>query len=152
MGLMEAVGGSNKQEKSKELDKQKEQQGFDKEEFREKLELKRFLPEYSEDGLYVGPEPPGKFSKPALDEDDWCEEWQDKTGEFEYYEPDRSKVDWDTSCKRTTCQCGATVNMWVTQRQWRCRKCRRWIIDREWEDERIQNPNIQQQATVEDYL
>lgn len=110
----------------------------------------KFIRDFSPKGFYIGPEPPGKFDTPKIPEEDWCDEWQDKTGEFEYYQP---KPDWaETGCKKTTCQCGATVNMWITQRQWQCRECRRWVIDREWEDDRIQNPNTKEDSGLNAFL
>jgi len=153
MGLMSFSGGDGDEDDGKqEPERKEESSGHDKEAFMEKVRFMRFVPEYNNYGLYVGPEPPGKFNNPEIEDDKWCYAWQDKTGEFEYYEPGRSKVDWSTSCKKTTCECGNTVNMFISMRQWQCRECRRWVIDRHWEDDRIQNPNTKEQAGINDYL
>lgn len=143
---------SSNDETEQEPERKEESSGHDKEAFKEKLDFLRFVPEYNSNGLFVGPEPPGKFNNPEIEEDEWCDSWQDKTGEFEYYEPETSQYKFDTGGKYTECECGNTVNMFVTMRQWQCRDCRRWVIDRHWEDERIQNPNTKEQSGLSSFI
>jgi len=149
MGLESFINqpdGDNVEEESKHVKKE------DEASLKHYRDTVRFIREYSPEGSYVGPEPPGKFDTPKIPEGDWCDEWQDKTGEFEYYEPETSQYKFDTKGKHTECECGNTVHMFITMRQWQCRECRRWVIDREWEDDRINNPNLQEERGLNAFL
>lgn len=109
-----------------------------------------FLHQYDDrTGKYRGPDPPSIFETNTLEEH-WHELWVDKTGDWEDSRgisdvPDKEFV-------KTECPCGSTVIMPLMSRWTRCSDCARVLVNREWEDSRVDNPNLKQERGIDDWL
>ena len=100
--------------------------------------------EYSPDGEHMGPDPPSKFEQKELPEDEWHPKWVDATGEFEDHT--------GSPTKSATCQnCGLSTG-WTGHRARfvRCDQCGAVNIDKLWEDDRVENPNLK--SGVDEWL
>lgn len=85
------------------------------------------------EGNYMGPDPPSKFEKGHLPEEEWDDRWIDATGEFEYKD--------DKPVKYTDCQNCGKERIWSGHRSRyiRCSECGAVHMDKLWQDDRVEN-------------
>lgn len=143
MGIMDFSSGETEETKQ-ENETEDSSDNID-----EDLKTKRFLRQYDPHNFeYRGSKPPSVFETNVL-EGYWEDEWVDKTGEWEHAPglpelPEKEFV-------RTECPCGNTVSMPLMARHTRCGECHRVLINKEWEDDRVKNPNLGG-SDIEDFM
>jgi len=151
MGINSLVGSKedDSQPETKGTDQKSKNEEMDTDELTQKVKLKRFLHQYDpRDFTYRGPDPPTIFETATLDEH-WHEEWVDKTGEWSPSKgipalPEKDFVG-------TECECGNKLQMPAMARYTRCSVCNRVLINKEWEDSRVENPNLKG-SDITDFL
>ena len=109
-----------------------------------------FMHQYDDrTGEYRGVDPPSIFDTNSLQEC-WDDLWVDKTGEWETSRgissvPDKEFV-------KTECACGDLVRMPLMSRWTRCSTCNRVLVNREWEDSRVKNPNLKKEKDIDEWI
>lgn len=142
MGVMDFAESSNTRQTQEEPSDE-----IDVEELTKRVRVKRFLHQYDHrDFTFRGPDPPSIFETNTLDEH-WHESWVDKTGEWEPADgipemPEKEFV-------KTDCPCGDVAKMPLMARWTRCNTCSRVLVNREWKDDRVKNPNLKKEEGID---